>query len=157
MKKFIVLIAMLLPISVMASIPELDKVVDEFSSTDGVTAVNLSGEMLRAQAAMGGEGANKHIDKLESLVILAAEDPAMAKRVSKRVEKALKSAELNSLADITPDKDTSVKIYANKEGDVLRDIAIYVFSGDEMALIIVSGELDESMIGDLQGGLVNIG
>lgn len=157
MKKFIVLIAMLLPISVMASIPELDKVVDEFSSTDGVTAVNLTGEMLRAQAAMGGEGANKHIDKLESLVILAAEDPAMAKRVSKRVEKALKSAELNSLADITSDKDTSVKIYANKEGDVLRDIAIYVFSGDEMALIVVSGELDESMIGDLQGGLVNIG
>ena len=70
MKKFIVLIAMLLPLGAMATVPELNKIVDNYSATEGVTVVNLTGEMLKAQAGAAGADTSKYIEDIESLVIL---------------------------------------------------------------------------------------
>lgn len=156
MKKFIVLIAMLLPLGAMATVPELNKIVDNYSATEGVTVVNLTGEMLKAQAGAAGADANKYIEDIESLVILQSETADLSKKIVKQVDKALKGVNLESLVDIQAEKDNRVRVLANRDGEVIADIIVFVTDGDEVALIMISGTLDESILGDMESGMNGI-
>ena len=156
MKKFIVLIAMLLPLGAMATVPELNKIVDDYSTTEGVTVVNLTGEMLKAQAGAAGADANKYIEDIESLVILQSETADLSKKIVKQVDKALKGVNLESLVDIQAEKDNRVRVLANRDGEVIADVIVFVTDGDEVALIVISGTLDESILGDMQSGMNGI-
>ena len=156
MKKFIVLITMLLPLGVMATVPELNKIVDNYSATEGVTVVNLTGEMLKAQAGAAGADANKYIEDIESLVILQSETADLSKKIVKQVDKALKGVNLESLVDIQAEKDNRVRVLANRDGELIADIIVFVTEGDEVALIMISGTLDESILGDMQSGMNGI-
>lgn len=156
MKKFIVLIAMLLPLGAMATVPELNKIVDDYSATEGVTVVNLTGEMLKAQAGAAGADANKYIEDIESLVILQSETANLSKKIVKQVDKALKGVNLENLVDIQAEKDNRVRVLANRDGEVIADIIVYVTDGDEVALIMISGTLDESILGDMESGIGGI-
>lgn len=156
MKKFIVLIAMLLPLGAMATVPELNKIVDDYSATEGVTVVNLTGEMLKAQAGAAGADASKYIEDIESLVILQSETADLSKKIVKQVDKALKGVNLESLVDIQAEKDNRVRVLANRDGEVIADIIVFVTEGDEVALIMISGTLDESILGDMQSGMNGI-
>lgn len=156
MKKFIVLITMLLPLGAMATVPELNKIVDNYSATEGVTVVNLTGEMLKAQASAAGADANKYIEDIESLVILQSETADLSKKIVKQVDKALKGVNLESLVDIQAEKDNRVRVLANRDGDVIADVIVFVTEGDEVALIMISGTLDESILGDMESGIGGI-
>lgn len=156
MKKFIVLITMLLPLGAMATVPELNKIVDDYSATEGVTVVNLTGEMLKAQAGAAGADANKYIEDIESLVILQSDTANLSKKIVKQVDKALKGVNLESLVDIQAEKDNRVRVLVNRDGEVIADVIVYVTDGDEVALIMISGTLDESILGDMQSGMNGI-
>ena len=156
MKKFIVLITMLLPLGAMATVPELNKIVDNYSATEGVTVVNLTGEMLKAQAGAAGAEASKYIEDIESLVILQSETADLSKKIVKQVDKALKGVNLESLVDIQAEKDNRVRVLANRDGEVIADVIVFVTDGDEVALIVISGTLDESILGDMQSGMNGI-
>lgn len=156
MKKFIVLITMLLPLGAMATVPELNKIVDNYSATEGVTVVNLTGEMLKAQAGAAGADASKYIEDIESLVILQSETADLSKKIVKQVDKALKGVNLESLVDIQAEKDNRVRVLANRDGEVIADVIVYVTDGDEVALIVISGTLDESILGDMESGIGGI-
>ena len=156
MKKFIVLITMLLPFGAMATVPELNKIVDDYSTTEGVTVVNLTGEMLKAQAGAAGAEANKYIEDIESLVILQSDTANLSKKIVKQVDKALKGVNLESLVDIQAEKDNRVRVLANRDGELIADIIVFVTEGDEVALIVISGTLDESILGDMQSGMNGI-
>lgn len=156
MKKFIVLITMLLPLGAMATVPELNKIVDNYSATEGVTVVNLTGEMLKAQAGAAGADASKYIEDIESLVILQSDTADLSKKIVKQVDKALKGVNLESLVDIQAEKDNRVRVLANRDGEVIADVIVYVTDGDEVALIMISGTLDESILGDMESGIGGI-
>lgn len=156
MKKFIVLIALLLPLGAMATVPELNKIVDDYSATEGVTVVNLTGEMLKAQAGAAAAEASKYIEDIESLVILQSETADLSKKIVKQVDKALKGVNLESLVDIQAEKDNRVRVLANRDGEVIADIIVFVTEGDEVALIVISGTLDESILGDMESGIGGI-
>lgn len=156
MKKFIVLITMLLPLGAMATVPELNKIVDNYSATEGVTVVNLTGEMLKAQAGAAGADTSKYIEDIESLVILQSETADLSKKIVKQVDKALKGVNLESLVDIQAEKDNRVRVLANRDGEVIADVIVFVTEGDEVALIVISGTLDESILGDMESGIGGI-
>lgn len=156
MKKFIVLIAMLLPLGAMATVPELNKIVDDYSATEGVTVVNLTGEMLKAQAGAAGADTSKYIEDIESLVILQSDTANLSKKIVKQVDKALKGINLENLVDIQAEKDNRVRVLANRDGEVIADVIVYVTDGDEVALIVISGTLDESILGDMESGIGGI-
>lgn len=156
MKKFIVLISMLLPFGAMATVPELNKIVDDYSSTEGVTVVNLTGEMLKAQAGAAAADANKYLEDIESLIVLQSDTANLTKKISKQVDKVLKGVNLESLVDIQAEKDNRVRVFANRDGETIADIVVYVTDGDEVALIMISGTLDESILGDMQSGINGI-
>lgn len=147
---------MLLPFGAMATVPELNKIVDDYSSVEGVTVVNLTGEMLKAQAGAAAADANKYLEDIESLIILQSDTANLTKKISKQVDKALKGVNLESLVDIQAEKDNRVRVFANRNGETIADIVVYVTDGDEVALIMISGTLDESILGDMQSGINGI-
>lgn len=153
MKKFIAMIMMLLPISAFASIPEIEKLLNDYSATENVTVVNLSGEMLKMAIEQSGEG--EIGESLESLCVLNTEDAEHSKDITKRVDKILKRANLESVTDIEAE-GAHVRILMSKESDMVSDLVVYVTEGSEVALVVISGEIPESMIGELTNSLKNL-
>lgn len=45
---------------------------------------------------------------------------------------------------------------ANRDGEVIADIIVFVTEGDEVALIVISGTLNESILGDMESGIGGI-
>lgn len=153
MKKIIAMIMMLLPISAFASVPELEKLANDYATTEGVTVVTLSGEMLQmAISQNAGETDANYGDMLSSLCVVQTEDAAYVKEISKRANKIIKRADLESLTEVDAD-GTLVRIFSRKDGDVASDLLVYVVDDSEMALVVISGKIPESMISEMTSTL----
>jgi len=148
MKKIIVMIMMLLPMSVMASVPELTALIEEYSSNEEATVVNLNGEMLQMAVAQSGESLNG----MESMVILTAEQATLASEIAARVDKLLPKTSLKVLTDIK-DEGAHVRILANKNGESLSDIVMYITEGSQVVVMIISGEIPESLVSEIISGI----
>ncbi|MBO5900867.1 MAG: DUF4252 domain-containing protein [Alistipes sp.] len=150
MKRFIVMIMMLLPFSAMASIPEINELADRYSSVEDVTVVNLTGEML----AMAGASGEIDPSVIENIVIIQSEKARYVKDVSKHFDKMVADANLKSIANI--DKDgTAVNIYQKSVGDVM-DFIIFVADGAEVAVIDICGKFTEETFTTILDAIGNI-
>lgn len=147
MKRFITLILMLLPFSAMASIPEIEALANNYSSTDGVTVVNLTGEMLKMA---GGEDSDMTIgdEVIDSLLVIVAENDRHAKAITKKVDKILGKLDLKPISDINVD-GTMVKIYMKQLADNKSELVMFVSEDSETALINITGKFTEETIGEL--------
>lgn len=145
MKRFILMIITLLPISAMAQIPEISKLADSYAQTDGITVVNLTSEMLKManvdEAAMGVD--------LESLIIITAEDGKKAKVLKKQAAKIIAKLKLNSLCGFEYE-GAVVEVFMTDSTAQPADVVISI-SGEfeEAALIDVTGNFTEAQIAQL--------
>lgn len=149
MKRFIVMIMMLLPFSAMASIPEINELADRYSSVEDVTVVNLTGEMLAMAEASG------QIDPsvIESIVVIQTESAKYSKEISKRFKKIAKSSEFTSLANID-DEGTKIRMYQKTTGELI-DFMAFVSEGDEIAILDICGKFNEESIGSILDAIGN--
>lgn len=147
MKRFITLILMLLPFSAMASIPEIEALANNYSSTDGVTVVNLTGEMLKMAS---GEDSDMTIgdEVIDSLLVIVAENNKHAKAITKKVDKILGKLDLKTISDINVD-GKMVKIYMKQLADNKSEFVMFVSQDSETALINITGKFTEETIGEL--------
>ena len=147
MKRFITLILMLLPFSAMASIPEIEALANDYSSTDGVTVVNLTDEMLKMT---GGEGSDMTMggEVIDSLLVIVAENKKHAKAITKKVDKILGTLDLQTISDINVD-GTIVKVYMKQLADNKSELVMFVSEDSETALINITGEFTEETMGEL--------
>lgn len=145
MKRFILMIITLLPISAMAQIPEISKLADSYAQTDGITVVNLTTQMLKManvdEAAMGVD--------LESLIIITAENGKRAKVLKKQVAKIIAKLKLNSLCGFEYE-GAVVEVFITDSTAQPADVVISI-SGEfeEAALIDVTGNFTEAQIAQL--------
>lgn len=145
MKRFILMIIMLLPLSAMAQIPEISKLADSYAQTDGITVVNLTSEMLNManvdEAAMGVD--------LESLIIITAEDGKKAKVLKKQARKIIAKLKLNSLCGFEYE-GAVVEVFMTDSTAQPADVVISI-SGEfeEAVLIDVTGNFTETQIAQL--------
>ena len=146
------LIAMLLPMSAMASIPELTALMERYSTNENATVVNLNGDMLKMAMAESGEA---DITGLESLNVLNTEHAELSAEIATAMETLLQGSQLTTLTDITAD-GAHVKILANKSGETLGDVVVYVREGAELVVVHISGTIPESMLSELVGGMVEM-
>lgn len=146
------LIAMLLPMSAMASIPELTALMERYSTNENATVINLNGDMLKMAMAESGEA---DITGLESLNVLNTEHAELSAEIATAMETLLQGAQLTTLTDITAD-GAHVQILANKSGETLGDVVVYVREGAELVVVHISGTIPESMLSELVGGMVEM-
>lgn len=150
MKRFILMIMMLLPFSAMASLPELGELANKYSSVEGVTVVNLTGEML----VMAGASGQIDPNIIKDMVIIQTEEARYYKDISKHFDKIVKSCELTSIANF--DKEgTKVGVY-QKTTDELMDFIVFVADGKEIAVIDICGKFDEENVATILEAIGNI-
>ena len=152
MKKIIVLILMLLPMSVMASVPELTALMEKYSTTDNVTVVNLTGDMLKMALAESDEAEGI---ELVSLSVLTTEVATLATEISAEVDALIAGLTLSTITNIEAD-GAKVQILASKSGETYSDVVVYVRESAELVLVVISGDIPESMMGELVDGMIQM-
>lgn len=149
MKKFIVLIALLLPLSVMAAEPLTSTIADKYDQTEGVTVVNLEGAMLQAMIASQAdsiEDAAEAAKYLNAIRVITCEKKSISSKIRKDVEKLIKKAKLQPFVDMP---EEGVKIYTQGEDGTIAAIIVYVVDDGDVTLVEISGNFSSEMINDI--------
>lgn len=152
MKKIIVLILMLLPMSVMASVPELTALMEKYSTNENVTVLNLTGDMLKMALAESDEAEGI---ELVSLSVLTTEVATLATEIGTEVDALIAGLTLSTITNIEAD-GAKVQIFASKSGETYSDVVVYVRESAELVLVVISGDIPESMMGELVGGMIQM-
>ena len=143
MKRLILLAIMLLPMTVMAGVPELSEMAKRYENVDGATLMTMNKEMI------GLFGGNQEAAKmLDEIVILAAESSEVATTLITEAEEVIQQTSLQLLTSVT-ESGAIVNIYVNQNESIITDLVLLVREGDETALIIISGTIDPDMIGEM--------
>ena len=143
MKRLILLAIMLLPMTVMAGVPELSEMAKRYENVDGATLMTMNKEMIGLFG--GSQEAAKMLDEI---VILAAESSEVATTLITEAEEVIQQTSLQLLTSIT-ESGAIVNIYVNQNESIITDLILLVREGDETALIIISGTIDPDMIGEM--------
>ena len=149
MKKFILLIALLLPLSVMAAEPLTSTIADKYDQTEGVTVVNLEGAMLQAMIASQADSVEEAAEAakyLDALKVITCENKAVSAKLRKDVEKLIKKAKLQPFVDMP---EEGVKIYTQGEDGTIAEIIVYVVDDGDVTLVEISGNFSSEMINDI--------
>ena len=137
---------MLLPVSLMAQIPQFSKMAEKYSDNDTVTSMTVNKQMMAMFA-----GDNEMMEYLDEIQILLTSDTANANKIlaeSKKIVKRIGAEELISAND----GSETFSIYTIKEGGNVTNIIIVVdctATSDESGVIIVSGSIPEEMLSEV--------
>ena len=138
MKRLIILLTMLLPISAMAQVLTFESLFKEYSTKEECTTINISNAMLRSMEV--------DIDA-EYMQVIAVENEALIPLFRAQAEDALSGFEV--LMSVN-NGDKSVKICQCSDENNVVEIYIMACSGDECILMhIVGKNLELSNIGSI--------
>lgn len=143
---------MLLPMSVMASVPELTALMEKYSTTENVTVVNLTGDMLKMALTESDEAEGI---ELVSLSVLTTEVAPLATEISTEVDALIAGLTLSTITNIEAD-GAKVQILASKSSETYSDVVVYVRESAELVLVVISGDIPESMMGELVDGMIQM-
>ena len=139
MKRLIILLAMLLPLTAMAQTPTFESLFKEYSTKEDCTTINISNTMLKSMEVS--------IDA-EYMQVIAVENEALVPTFRSQVDEVLTGLEVLMAVN---NGGKSVKIcQCSDENNIVVEIYIMASSGDECILMhIVGKNLELSNIGSI--------
>ena len=146
MKRFILLVMMLLPVVVMAKHPEFDKLSQRYADVEGVTVMNIDKAMLKLMAPQ--EMDSEAMEHLDNILILIAENDKLSNDILKRSAKIIKKLKLESYVSVD-EEGAKVDIYCTKSGETLTDLVIKLKDDATGGVIVISGEVPGEMINNI--------
>lgn len=162
MKKLVLIIAMLLPLAVLAQKTPVDKLFEKYANQKGFTTVNISGKMLEfaSQMETGDKATSDLLSGLSGIRVLSVEDEALNKTINfyEELEKDgfFKNNGYEVLMEVT-ENDEIVRFLAKDAGNGKISDLLLVVGGDENTLISISGVINQKDIAKVTGALdINI-
>ena len=163
MKKLVLIIAMLLPLAVLAQKTAVDKLFEKYANQKGFTTVNISGKMLgfASQMETGDKATSDLLSGLSGIRVLSVEDEALNKTINfyEELEKDgfFKNNGYEVLMEVT-ENDEIVRFLAKDAGNGKIADLLLVVGGDENTLISISGVINQKDIAKVTGALdINTG
>ena len=127
MKRLIILLAMLLPLTAMAQTPTFESLFKEYSTKEDCTTINISNTMLKSMEVS---------IEAEYMQVIAVENKALVPTFRSQVDEVLTGLEVLMAVN---NGGESVKICQySDENDGVVDIMAY--SGDECILMHINGK-----------------
>jgi len=151
MKKLVLLLAVVLPMAVLAQKTPVDKLFEKYANQKGFTTVNISGKLLgfAAQIDTGDESTKDMLSSLNGIRILTVEDDDLNKNINfyEELNKDgfFKNNNYEVLMEVTED-DEVVRFLAKDAGNGKISDLLLVVGGDDNALISISGIIDPENI-----------
>lgn len=154
MKKLVLILAILLPMAVVAQKSPVDKLFEKYANKQGFTTVSISGKLLgfASQMDTGDEEISEMLSQLSGVRILSVEDSELAGSPDFYTELNndgfFDNNEFEVLMEVT-ESDEVVRFLARDAGNGKFSDLILVVGGDESALISISGIIDPENIGKI--------
>lgn len=146
MKRFILLAITLLPVSLMAQIPQFSKLAEKYAENEVVTSVNVNKQMMTMFA-----GENEMIDNLDEIQVVLTRDTGVAQKVLDDSKKIIKKIGAEELISANEDGQ-KFTIYTIKQDGNITNIIIAIdctASDGESGIIVVSGNIPEERLGEV--------
>lgn len=146
MKRFILLAITLLPVSLMAQIPQFSKLAEKYAENEVVTSVNVNKQMMTMFA-----GENEMIDNLDEIQVVLTRDTGVAQKVLDDSKKIIKKIGAEELISANEDGQ-KFTIYTIKQDGNITNIIIAIdctASDEESGIIVVSGNIPEERLGEV--------
>lgn len=129
MKRLIILLAILLPLSAMAQTPTFESLFNEYSTKEKCTTINISNAMLRSMEV--------NIDA-EYMQVIAVENKALIPTFITQAKEVLSAFEVIMSVN-SGDKSVMIYQYTVENGSVV-DIYIMASSDGECVLMHINGK-----------------
>ena len=158
MKKLVLILAVLLPLAVLAQKTPVDKLFEKYDNQKGFTTVNISGKLLgfASQIETGDKATTDMLSSLSGIRVLTVEDPEINKNLDfyAELEKDgfFKNNGYEVLMEVTEPNEI-VRFLAKDAGNGKISDLLLVVGGDENTLISISGVIDPENIGKITGAL----
>lgn len=163
MRKLVLIVALLLPMAVLAQKTPVDKLFEKYANQKGFTTVNISGKLLgfAAQIETGDETTTDMLSSLNGIRVLTVEDEELNSKLDfyKELNDAgfFKDNNFEVLMEVTED-DEVVRFLAKDAGNGKISDLLLVVGGNDNALISISGIIDPANIGKITKAMnVDIG
>lgn len=151
MKRFLLLIMLLLPISAMATLPEVEKMTDKYTSKEQASVVNISKQMLR----MIGRGI-AGVEHVDNIIMLSSDNKSAMKGITKRTKKAAKKHKMENLVTLNESAATTY-VYTQISNDKITEALVLVIENNKTTLINISGNIPQEVVDSLVGVISKIG
>jgi len=154
MKKLIFILAVVLPMAVLAQKSPVDKLFEKYANQKGFTTVNISGKLLSfaSQIETGDQATTDILSELKGIRILTVEDDELNKKLDFYAELEndgfFRNNQFEVLMEVTED-DEVVRFLAKDAGNGKISDLILVVGGDDNALISITGLIDPKNIGKI--------
>lgn len=159
MKRWIMFVAMLVPLALAAQKSPVDKLFEKYANQKGFTTVNISGKLLGFAGKLdtGNPETSKMLNNLTGIRILSVDDDDLNKQVDFYTELDkegfFKNNTYESLMDVTEDNQI-VRFYAREtDGGKFSELLLVVGGKDDNTLISIRGLIDPENIGKITGAL----
>ena len=158
MRKLILILAVILPMAVLAQKTPVDKLFEKYANQKGFTTVNISGKLLgfASQIETGNNGTSDILSGLNGIRVLSVEDNALNKNIDfyAELEKDgfFKNNDYEVLMEVT-EEDEVVRFLAKDAGNGKISDLLLVVGGDDNALISISGLIDPANISKITKSL----
>ena len=163
MKKLILLIAIVLPMAVLAQKTPVDKLFEKYANQKGITTVNISGALLgfASQVETGDDAPSDVLAGLKGIRTLTIEDDELNKKVDfyAELEKDgfFKNNDYEPLMEVTED-DEVVRFMVKATGDGKLSDLLLIVGGNENTLISISGSINPKDISKItKAANINLG
>jgi hypothetical protein len=163
MKKLILMLAVVLPMAVLAQKTPVDKLFEKYANQKGFTTVNISGKLLgfASQLDTGDEATSNMLSNLKGIRILTVDDDELNKKIDfyAELEKDgfFKDNEYEPLMEVT-EEDEVVRFLAKDAGNGKISDLLLVVGGDDNTLISISGIIDPKDISKItKAADINLG
>ena len=158
MKKLILLLAILLPLAVVAQKTAVDKLFEKYANKEGFTTVNISGKLLgfASNIETGDKSTSEMLSKLTGIRILSVDDKSLTGELDFYAELKkdgfFNNNDFEVLMEVTNENEVVRFLAKNAENGKLSDL-ILVVGGDDNTLISISGMIDPENIGKITQSL----
>jgi hypothetical protein len=158
MKRFILILALALPLALLAQKTPVDRLFEKYANKEGFTTVNISGKLLGFASGLetGDKSTSDMLSKLSGIRILSVDNEELTGPLDffKELERDgfFRNNDFEVLMEVT-EADEVVRFLAKDGGDGKFSDLILVVGGNDNALISISGIIDPANIGKITKSL----
>jgi hypothetical protein len=158
MKTLILILAMILPMAVLAQKSPVDRLFEKYANQEGFTTVNISGKLLgfASKIETGDDTTSEVLSKLSGIRILSVDNKELTGTIDfyKELEQDgfFKNNEYEVLMEVTEANEV-VRFLARDGGNGKFSDLVLVVGGKDNTLISITGIIDPENIGKITKSL----
>lgn len=146
MRRFIALIAMLLPLMAIAQNPDFSKLTKKYAGNDKVIVMNLSQQQL--MAFIDDDDSAEDLKNIDSITLMMTEEKALGEEIFKTASKTIKRIKAEEMLS-TSDEEYNIRVYTTSNDDVITSVILSIISDEQSGLVIINGTIPSDELNNL--------